>query len=379
MTLKPYARPHVQPEDIDAVCEVLRSQFLTTGPKVPELESVFATLVEAQESVASSNGTTALHLASLALGLKPGDKVIVPALTFLATANAVRMCGADVVFCDVDPATGIMRLEDVKEAHARTGEGVVAIYPVHIGGHCADMKSICDYARAQGWKIVEDACHALGGTNHGAKVGACAYSDMACFSLHATKSFTASEGGMVSTNNPAYAEKMRVLRSHGMTPDPDTGPWAYRMDELGFNYRLTDVQAVLAISQLSRMEDVRQRRAEIASQYRAALNGFSPYVKVVPASGNGEPLLHLFQLAIDFEGLGKDRATVMKALLQRQVGTQVHYIPVSQQPYYEKLYGVQEMPGADSFYQNVLALPYYVGLTDADVRAVIQAVQDICG
>lgn len=378
MTLKPYARPNVVPEDIDAVCDVLRSQFLTTGPKVPELETVFADLVGAKESVASSNGTTALHLASLALGLKPGDKVIVPSLTFLATANAVRMCGADVVFCDVDPETGIMRLEDLKEAHARAGTGVVAVYPVHIGGHCADMKAISEYARAQDWKIVEDACHALGGTNQGAKVGACAYSDMACFSLHATKSFTASEGGMVSTNDITYATKMRVLRSHGMTPDPETGSWAYSMNELGFNYRLTDVQAVLAMSQLSRMDDVRQRRLEIADQYRAALNSFSPFVKVVPASGHGEPLLHLFQLSIDFVGVGKGRATVMKELLARHVGTQVHYIPVSQQPYYQQLYGVQEMPGASSFYEHVLALPYYVGLSDEEIQEVIQAVKDVC-
>lgn len=378
MTLKPYARPNILPQDIDAVCDVLQSQFLTTGPKVPELEKLFADLVGARESVACSNGTTALHLASLALGVQAGDKVIVPSLTFLATANAVRMCGADVVFCDVDPDTGIMRLEDLKEAHARAGDGVVAVYPVHIGGHCADMKAISAYARAQGWKIVEDACHALGGTNQGAKVGACAYSDMACFSLHATKSFTASEGGMVSTNDGAYAEKMRRLRSHGMTPDPEAGPWAYSMNELGFNYRLTDVQAVLAISQLSRMEDVRQRRAEIADQYRAALNSFSPYIKVVPATGNGTPLLHLFQVLIDFTGLGKDRATVMKELLARGVGTQVHYIPVSQQPYYERLYGVQELPGARAFYEHVLALPYYVGLSDEEVQDIIQAFKDVC-
>lgn len=375
--MKPYARPHVTPEDIETVSAVLESQFLTTGPTVPALEEAFSTLVEVKESVACSNGTTALHLASLAIGLKPGDKVIVPSLTFLATANAVRMCGADVVFCDVDPDTGIMTLDNLEQAAEKAGEGVVAVYPVHIGGHCADMKAISTYARARGWKIVEDACHALGGTNQGYKVGACGYSDLACFSLHATKCFTTCEGGMITTNNEDYAQKMRILRCHGMERDPETGPWAYKMEELGYNYRLCDVQAALGISQLARVETVRQRRAEIVERYRKAFDGLSPFVKSVEPTGQGDPLLHLFQLLIDFDALGKSRAQVMTQLMDRGVGTQVHYIPVSSQPYYVNLYGKVEMKGAEKFYERVLALPLYVGLTEDDVEDIIAAVKEV--
>ncbi|SCA57881.1 DegT/DnrJ/EryC1/StrS aminotransferase [Candidatus Terasakiella magnetica] len=377
MSFKPYARPDVRESDIDAVVDVLKSQFLTTGPKVPELEKQFTALVQAKEAVACSNGTTALHLASLAIGLKPGDKVVVPALTFLATANAVRMCGADVVFCDVDPDTAIMTLENLKAAEEKAGEGIVAIYPVHIGGHCADMKSLSDYARSKGWKIVEDACHALGGTNQAYPVGACAYSDLACFSLHATKSFTSCEGGMVTTNDAQMAERMRILRNHGMLRDEKTGPWAYEMNELGYNHRLSDVHAALAICQLSRLQEVGQRRMEIVQKYREELDGLSPYIKSVSPTENGEPLLHLFQLLIDFDKLGKKRPEVCKALMEKGVGTQVHYIPVANQPYYVELYGEPNLPGAQLFYERVLALPLYSSLSEAEVNEVISAVKDV--
>ncbi len=379
MTIKPYARPDVREEDIAAVCEVLKSQFLTTGPKVPELERLFSASVGAENAVACANGTAALHLASLALGLKPGDKVIVPTLTFLATANAVRMCGADVVFSDVDPDTGIMTLENLKAAHARAGEGVVAIYPVHIGGHCADMKALSAYAREQGWKIVEDACHALGGTNQGFPVGACGYSDMACFSLHATKSFTACEGGVITTNNYDLADRLRLLCNHGIVRDGDTGPWAYEMHELGYNYRLTDVQAALAICQISRMEEVRTYRQALAEKYRQAFDIGASHVTPVSATGNGEPLLHLFQLLIDFEELGKAREHVCRELIEKGVGTQVHYIPVSSQPYYKNLYGNTDLPGAQRFYERVLALPFYTSLTEQEAEDVILKIKEVLG
>ena len=377
MSFKPYARPDVTSEDIDAVCEVLKNQFLTTGPKVPELEESFAIAVDAKEAVACSNGTAALHLASMALGLKPGDKVIVPALTFLATANAVRMCGADVVFCDVDPQTGIMRLEDLIAAHAKAGEGIVAVYPVHIGGHCADMKALSAYAHKQGWKIVEDACHALGGTNQGFKVGACRHSDLACFSLHATKSFTSCEGGVITTNDPEFADKMRIFRNHGMRRDENTGPWSYEMRELGYNYRLTDVQAALGIAQIGRMEKVHKKRAKIAELYREKINDISPHISIVKGTGNGEPLLHLFQLLIDFDALGKTRRELCEQLMDKGVGTQVHYIPVANQPYYVDLYGKLHLPGAQKFYEQVVALPYFTSLSEEEVDEVVEALKQV--
>jgi len=390
MAIKPYACPDVRTEDIDAVCDVLKSQFLTTGPKVPELESVFSKYVDAKQSVACGNGTQALHLASLAIGLKPGDKVIVPAMTFLATANAVRMCGADVVFSDVDPDTGIMTLDNLKEAASRAGGGVVAVYPVHIGGHVADMEALSTYARAKGWKIVEDACHALGGDSQGHKIGNCAYSDMACFSLHATKSFTSCEGGVITTNNTEFADRMRILRNHGMHRDGEMtnldlaqdengkpNPWYYEMHEVGNNYRLSDVHAALAICQLSRMDEVRARRQEIETRYRNELKNISPYLRCVEPVRKDNSLLHLFQVLIDFEGVGKSRADICQALLEKEVGTQVHYIPVAWQPYYVALYGKPELVGAKAFYERILALPFYSSLSDEDVGDVIQAVKQV--
>jgi UDP-4-amino-4,6-dideoxy-N-acetyl-beta-L-altrosamine transaminase len=390
MTIKPYARPDVRQEDINAVCDVLKSQFLTTGPKVPELESCFSRYVNVAHSVACGNGTHALHLASMAIGLKPGDKVIVPAMTFLATANAPRMCGADVIFSDVDPDTGIMTLHHLKEAATRAGQGVVAIYPVHIGGHVADMKAISAYARERGWKIIEDACHALGGESQGSAVGSCAYSDLTCFSLHATKSFTSCEGGVVTTNDEAFANRMRILRNHGMHRDGemvlsdlaldengDANPWYYEMSELGNNYRLSDVHAALAICQLSRMDEVRARREEISTRYRKEFNHLSPFLKCIAPIDDDKALLHLFQVLIDFEGLGKTRSALCKELLAKGVGTQVHYIPVPWQPYYVALYGKPNLPGAKSFYERVLALPLYSSLSDGDVDDVIEAVKAV--
>jgi dTDP-4-amino-4,6-dideoxygalactose transaminase len=272
-----------------------------------------------------------------------------------------------------------MTLDNLKEAHERGGDQIVAIYPVHIGGHCADMKALSDYARRQGWKIVEDACHALGGTNQGYPVGACGYSDMACFSLHATKSFTGAEGGVVTTNDAELADRMRRLRNHGMVRDEKTGPWAYEMTELGYNYRMTDVQAALAIKQIARLDTVRKRRGEIAGLYRSAFEQLSNSVKPVAPSGNGQPLLHLFQLLVNFSELGLSRDNICRQLLDKGVGTQVHYIPVAAQPYYLDLYGEQDLPGAHSFYDQVLALPYYSSLTDEEVEEVIQAVKSVLG
>lgn len=390
MTIKPYARPDVRPEDIDAVCDVLKSQFLTTGPKVPELESCFSTYVDVAHSVACGNGTQALHLASMAIGLKAGDKVIVPAITFIATANAVRMCGADVIFSDVDPDTGIMTLENLKEAAVRAGEGVVAVYPVHIGGYCADMKEISAFARKKGWKIVEDACHALGGDSQGYKVGSCHYSDMACFSLHATKSFTSCEGGVVTTQDGVLAERMRILRNHGMSRQGDMrfpdlahdevgnpNPWYYEMQELGNNYRLSDVHAALAICQLSRLDEIFLRRQEIKEFYKKELKNISPYLTCIEAKTEGHELLHLFQVLIDFKGLGKDRATLCKELLEKGVGTQVHYIPVAWQPYYVDLYGRLDLEGAAMFYEKILALPFYSSLSNEDINEVVEAVKSV--
>lgn len=382
MALKPYAQPTICDEDIEAVVEVLKSQYLTTGPKVPELENVFAQMVGAREAVASSNGTTALHLAALALGLKPGEKVIVASVTFLATANSVRMCGSDVVFADVDADTGLMTLESIKDAEARAGGNIRAVFVVHMGGYCCDMKAISAYARGKGWAIVEDACHALGGWDQGHAVGSCAFSDLTCFSLHATKSFCAGEGGMTTTNDPQVAARLRRLRNHGMNREGDfqkpelafsgeiKNPWYYEMAELGYNYRMTDIQAALAISQLSRRDEIFAVRANLVEAYKTDLLALETHVRPVAPNATQKPLLHLFQVLIDFEALGKTRAGVMHDLMARGVGTQVHYMPLHLHPYYQNLYGELELKGALSFYNRVLALPLYASLSPQDVREI---------
>lgn len=389
MSIKPYARPDVRAQDVDAVVEVLNSQFLTTGPKIAELEAFFVQMVGAHEAVACSNGTTALHLAALALDLKPGDWVIVPAVTFLATANAVRMCGAEVVFADVAAENGLLTLSGLQEAESRAKGPIKAVFPVHMGGHCCDMKAISQYAQEKGWAVVEDACHALGGRSQGQWVGSCGYSDLACFSLHATKSFAAAEGGVVTTNRPDLAQRMRRLRNHGMNREGDflnpelaydageVNPWYYEMDELGYNYRLSDIQAALALSQLKRKENVAKTRAELVAAYRLGLKGLAPVLRPVAPNGLGDPLLHLFQVLIDFDKLGKSRAQVCRELRAKGVGTQVHYIPLHHQPYYQKRYGEVQLDGADSFYEQVLALPLYSALTTKDVETIVQAVHQV--
>jgi len=389
MPIKPYARPDVRAQDIDAVVEVLNSQFLTTGPKISELEAFFAQMVEVKTAVACSNGTTALHLAAQALDLKPGDWVVIPAVTFLATANAVRMCGADVVFADVSAENGLLTLSAIQEAEGRARGPIKAVFPVHIGGHCCDMEAISSYARNKGWAVVEDACHALGGSNQGQLVGSCGYSDLACFSLHATKTFTAAEGGVITTNRSDLAARMRRLRNHGINREGDflnsdlaydageVNPWYYEMTEMGYNYRLSDLQAALALSQLKRKKTVVKIRAELVAAYRRRLKGLEPVLRPVVPNGIGDPLLHLFQVLIDFDTLGKSRAQVCRELLDAGVGTQVHYIPLHHQPYYRKKYGPVMLEGADKFYERVLALPLYSSLTTGDVDLIGQAVRNV--
>lgn len=373
----PYGRQCIDDGDIDAVVEVLRSDFLTTGPKIRLFEDALSGATGAQDVVACSNGTTALHLALITLGVGPGDAVIVPTITFLATANAVRYVGADVIFADVDPQTGLMSAEHAKDALERCGDLTPKVMmPVHIGGHLCDLKALRALCDAHDMHMIADSCHAIGGSYDGAPVGACKYEDMATFSFHPVKTIAAGEGGAVTTNSKEWADKMRTLRSHGMTPTPEKGLWAYEMQELGYNYRITDMQCALGISQLQRLDSFIERRKEIAAMYDKLFDGIqgvqTPYSEVTSGSG-----WHLYALRIDFEALNISRHEFMQALRDKNVGSQVHYIPVHSQPYYEGLYGLLELSGADHYYEHTLSIPLYPTMTDDDARYVVDAIKEV--
>lgn len=365
----PYGRQSIDEDDIAAVTAALEGDFLTTGPKVADFEQALAEATGAKEAVACSNGTTALHLACMIAGLGEGDAAIVPSLTFLATANAVRYCGAEVIFADVDPETGLMRPEDMEEALKRAGDmRVKAVLPVHLAGQGVDLPALREISDQHGLRIIADSCHALGGEINGGKAGACRYEDMATFSFHPVKTIATGEGGAVTTNNSEWAARMRTWRSHGMVRKPDIGPWAYEMAELGYNYRITDIQCALGLSQLKKLDRFVARRKKLVAHYIERLAPLAPVIRP-PEIANAEnnPGWHLFSARIDFAKLGMNRAALMSFLIEHGIGTQVHYIPVHTQPYYKNRYGALALPGADAYYERTLSLPLYPDLSEADI------------
>lgn len=376
----PYGRQSIDDDDIAAVAEVLRGDFLTTGPKVEEFETALCEATGAPYAVACSNGTTALHLAAIALGLGPGDAAIVPSVTFLATANAARYCGADVIFADVDPETGLMAPGHVEEALSRADNvNVKAIFPVHLTGRCVDIKALRELADRYQLKILADACHAIGGTCHGHSVGACHYEDLATFSFHPVKTIACGEGGAIMTADKDAADKMRVLRNHGMMRRPQKGPWYYDMQELGYNHRLTDMQCALGLSQLKKLRHFVEKRAWLKALYDKHIAALAPVIKTPAEVDYGETAWHLYAVQIDFNALGMSRAQFMDALKNEGIGSQVHYIPVHTQPYYQNLYGSLTLPGAEKYYGQTLSLPLYPSMTERDIEFVVQKIKDITG
>jgi UDP-4-amino-4,6-dideoxy-N-acetyl-beta-L-altrosamine transaminase len=379
----PYGRQSVDDSDIAAVAEVLRSDWLTTGPAVDAFEADFAAKVGAGHAIACSNGTTALHLSLAALDVGPGDVCIVPAITFMATANAALYCGAEVIFADVDPETGLMTPQTLERAISRAkGQSLKAVLPVHLAGQCEDMAALKALADGAGARLVEDACHALGTAWRGKPVGSCELSDAACFSFHPVKTIAAGEGGMVTTSDPELARRLRRLRSHGIERDParmEDGrdlPWWHEMQELGWNYRLCDVQAALARSQLRRLDVFAEKRKAIAARYDALLAN-RPLVSPLQRTPDCDPCLHLYPVRIDFGATQLDRAAVMKALHARGIGSQVHYIPVPAQPWYRRRYGDQTPPGAAAYYARTLSLPLFTDMTLDDPERVVDALNEV--
>jgi UDP-4-amino-4,6-dideoxy-N-acetyl-beta-L-altrosamine transaminase len=380
--LIPYGRQSISEEDIEAVVEVLRSDFLTQGPAVPAFEESVASLSGAKYGVATNSATSALHLACLALGVGPGDSVWTSPLTFVASSNAALYCGADVDFVDVDERTYNMcpvRLEEKLDRAAQAGKLPKAIIPVHLAGQSCDMRAIHAAASRHGVRIIEDASHAIGGSYRSKPVGCCEFSDIAVFSFHPVKIGTTGEGGMAMTNDPGLAEAMRLDRSHGITRDPaqlqhdDVGPWYYEQQRLGFNYRMTDICAALGLSQMTRIEEFVARRREIAAAYDAAFADLpvtSPWQHPDTASA-----WHLYVIRIDRQRTSRSHREIFDALREAGIGVNLHYIPVYRQPYYRELgFGQGHCPNAEAYYAEAMSLPMYFGLSDDEQRQVVAAV-----
>jgi UDP-4-amino-4,6-dideoxy-N-acetyl-beta-L-altrosamine transaminase len=371
-------------DDARAVLDAMRADLLAQGPLVAAFEAAFRRAVSSREAVACSSGTAGLHLALTALDVAAGDVCVVPAMTFLSTATAARMCGAEVVFADVDPVTGLMTPDTLAEALDRAGARAKAVLPVHLAGRACDMQQIGALAKRRGLRVVEDGCHAMGTVHAAGAVGDCAYSDATVFSLHPVKMIACGEGGMVTAGDPGVAERVRRLRNHGVTRDPQLmgdralsfeadgrpNPWSYEQLELGFNYRLTELQAALGLSQLGKLGRFLDRRLDLAARYDRLLTPLAPLVRPVPRALDQRVSLHLYVVHLDFARLPVDRATLMRRLAARGIGVQVHYIPIYRQPYFEARYGPMRLDGAEAYYRGVLALPLFPAMTDEDVDRV---------
>jgi UDP-4-amino-4,6-dideoxy-N-acetyl-beta-L-altrosamine transaminase len=371
----PYGRPEVGEADIQAVVDVLRGDWLTNGPTVPRFEEAFAEVVGAKCAVAFSSGTAALHGAVFAAGIESGDEVITSPLTFLASANCILYCGATPVFADIHPDT--LNL-DPKSVEAKASSRTTAILPVHFAGLPCDMEAIHAIARSRNLVVIEDAAHALGATIEGRPIGG--LSDLTTFSFHPVKHITTGEGGMVATNDAELALRLRRFRNHGIEREVRERQVTWRQDMVsyGFNYRLTDLQSALGLSQLRRLDNRLERREEIAGQYQEALAPL-PEVRVAPTRTGTRHAWHLYPLRLNRERLREDRERIFQALRAENIGVSVHYLPVHLHPYYRERLGTKpgQCPAAEAAFERLITLPLFPGMSDGDVADVIAAVEKV--
>ena len=370
----PYGKQTIEQDDIQAVVDVLKSDFLTTGPKIAEFEQTVADYVGAKYAVAISNGTSALHAACFAAGIEPGDEVITTPLTFAASANCVLYCGGTPVFADVDPKTYNIDPEDIQR---KITDRTKAIIAVHLAGQPCDMDAIHSIAREHGLIVIEDGAHALGSVYKGKKVGS--MSDMTTFSFHPVKPITTGEGGMIVTDNEDFYKKMILFRSHGITRDDsmmtrNDGPWFYQQFNLGYNYRITDIQCALGCSQMKKLDRFLARRKEIVARYNEAFadcdNIITPYQLSDTESG-----WHLYIVQVK----NCDRRQVFEGMREKGIGVNVHYIPVYMHPYYQE-HGYENVhcANADEIYSHIISLPLYPGLTSEQQDYVIDTLKSLC-
>lgn len=388
MTVRfPYARQLILPEDIEAVTSALQGAMITQGENLVAFEAELASHFGVRHAIVCNSGTAALHMAYLGAGVGPDAGVLTSPLTFIATANAARMCGAPVMFADVDPDTGNVTPQSVKAALEAAEVPIRAIVPVHLGGRPCELAALREIADRAGCVLIEDACHAPDAAYPGPdgqtfEVGGCAHSEAAVFSFHAIKHIAMAEGGAVITNDDALAETARLVRSHGIvrepvnwrTPPEPNAPWYHEMHALGWNYRADEAACALGRSQLRRLEESNASRQHLAGVYAQELASV-PNLKIpeLPAQPEGHSW-HLFAAAIDFESIDRTRGEVMTTLAAQGIGTQVHYIPLYRQPYYADD-GHPALPGAEAYYARTLSLPMYFGLQDDDVREISAAVR----
>lgn len=379
----PYGRQTISEADIQAVVDVLRSDFLTQGPAVPGFEHSVAAYCGAQYALAVNSATSALHIACLALGVGKGDSVWTSPITFVASANCALYCGAGVDFVDIDPHTynmSVACLADKLAQAEKNGSLPKVVIPVHLCGQSCDMEAIHRLSKQYGFKIIEDASHAIGGNYRGEPVGNCRYSDITVFSFHPVKIITTGEGGMALTNDAGLANSMQLLRSHGitreieqMTHEPD-GPWYYQQIDLGFNYRMTDLQAALGLSQMQRLDEFVAMRHALAKRYDEI---FSDLPVVIPLQhADCYSALHLYIIRLKTEQIGKMHRHVFEALRAAGIGVNLHYIPVYLQPYYQRLgFKPGHCPEAERYYAEAISLPLFPALTAAEQDQVVNALR----
>ena len=388
----PYGKHYIAEDDIQAVVDILRKGLLTQGPIIEAFEKAVADYVGAKYAVAVSSGTAALHLAALAAGVCSGTSIVTSPITFVASANAGIYCGGNVLFADIDSETINMSPDALREVLLKNSN-VKAIIPVHFAGLPCDMEAIKNLADKEGVAVIEDAAHGLGATySNGKRVGCCENSLMTIFSFHPVKAIAAGEGGMIVTNDEKTYRKLIRLRSHGINKlddkfeimseaftESEQNPWYYEMQELGFHFRITDIQCALALSQFKKLDSFIIRRRELVKIYDLAFSGMK---NCSPAQtiGRNQSGHHLYVLRIDFNSLGLTRAQIMKKLMEYGVGSQVHYIPVPSQPYYRQLgFNSSHYPSAQKYYQETLTIPLFYSLTEEQQNKVIQAVKEVVG
>lgn len=381
----PYGKQDLNEADIEAVVSVLKSDFITQGPKLPLFEQTVAKYCGTDHAVAVNSATSALHIACLSLGLKEGDSLWTSPNSFVASANCALYCGAQVDFVDIDPQTYNLCSKALEEkliqAEAQNNLPKIVI-PVHFAGQSCDMKRIHELAQEYGFKIIEDASHAIGGKYLDKPIGNCLYSDITVFSFHPVKIVTTAEGGMALTNNAELAEKMQLYRSHGVTRNPALmtmpaeGEWSYQQVELGFNYRMTELQAALGISQMQRLDDFVAKRHQLQKNYDQLLTSL-PLVKPYQ-SKDSYSALHLYPIQLQLENIQKNRAQVFHDLREAGVGVNVHYIPIHTQPYYQSLgFRLGDFPIAEAYYQQALTIPMFHSLTSQQQEQVVTALHKV--
>lgn len=381
----PYGRQNITQDDIDAVVEVLKSDYLTQGPAVPAFENEISRYCGAKYAIAVNSATSALHLACLALNLESNDWLWTSPITFVASANCALYCGAQVDFVDIDPLTynmSVSALEKKLLEAEHQGKLPKVVIPVHFSGQPCDMQAIYRLSQRFGFKIIEDASHAIGGSYQNEKIGNCRYSDMTIFSFHPVKIITTGEGGVVVTNNASYAEQINLLRSHGITRDetkmtrPADGPWYYQQIELGFNYRMTDMQAALGLSQMKHLDRFVAQRHVLFSRYNEQLSLLPlicPFQESYGYSG-----MHLYVIRLQLEQIRMSHKEVFNLLRDRGIGVNLHYIPVYTQPFYQKMgFKKEDFPEAEAYYAQAISLPLYASMTQIQQDKVIEVLQQI--